>query len=340
MSPVSWLKPVISERIQEAVALAPYTTMGVGGPADYFFIPENKEELLDVIASCQNVKQPFLVLGGGSNLVVNDAGFRGMVIYLKPNFNAFRMLSNAETEALLETCPDSELILGCNQSFSKHELDLEKHVLLYSEAGVVTKALSLFAAREGLSGLEFACGIPGTIGGALFMNAGAYGSSVADQSLASDYITQDGVFGRAFAQEQDFDYRDSVYRKRKHIVLASYFLLAKEDKATIQARMDGFNERRTSTQPLELPSAGSVFKRPEGYFAGKLIMDAGLKGKRIGGAEVSTKHAGFIVNVDHAKAADIEALVAFVRNEVLNQFGVELEPEIRVLDEYGKNIFH
>lgn len=340
MSPIIWPKAIDQERIQKKVLLAPYTTMGVGGPADYFFVPENKTELREVLLSSQAAELPYLVLGGGSNLIFNDAGFRGLVIYLRPEFHDFYLLSESESRKFLSDCPVSDIRLACDSSEAVLHFDNKKHRILYADAGVVTKALSLFAARESLSGLEFACGIPGTIGGALFMNAGAYGSSMADVSLAADYLSKDGQFARSYAQAQKFSYRNSIYREAKHIVCGAYFILETDDVSQIQARMDGFNERRISTQPLELPSAGSVFKRPEGYFAGKLIMDAGLKGKRIGGAEVSTKHAGFIVNVDHAGAEDIKALVEFVQAEVLARFGVMLEPEIRVLDEYGKNLFH
>lgn len=322
------------------VKLAPYTTMGVGGTADYFCIPETRTQLRELINAATAAGLPHLVLGGGSNLVINDAGYRGLVLYLKPSFSGLRILNEAESQAVLNRIPAQTFTLGSHEPYVKTDIDWQRQRLVYAEAGVLTKGLSLFAAAQGLSGLEFACGIPGTVGGALFMNAGAYGSCMADVTLLTEYMDKEGTFAEAFAAEQNFSYRDSLYREKKHTVLAAFFLLNFDDKAAIQTRMDELNARRISTQPLDLPSSGSVFKRPEGFYAGKLIMDAGLKGKRIGGAEVSLKHAGFIVNVDQAQAQDIYDLVAYVQAEVKARFGVVLEPEIRVLDEYGKNLFH
>lgn len=340
MSNPNWLTRLDKFKIQKNVPLAPYTTMGVGGPADFFYCADEITELMDVLRVLQLQQIPYLVLGGGSNLVIHDKGFRGLVIYLQDAFKNIHVLEPVESDKFIEDAQLERIQFSDGHYYSSAELDWDQLAIVYAGAAAKTKAVSLFAANQGLSGLEFACGIPGTIGGALFMNAGAYDSCIANACLAGDCLSSQGEKKRFFTEMQCFSYRNSVYRQEKHLILGAYFLLQKSSSERILSKMESFNERRISTQPLDLPSSGSVFKRPEGYFAGKLIMDAGLKGKRIGGAEVSTKHAGFIVNTSNASAQDIYDLVALVRDEVKAQFDVLLEPEIRVLDEYGQNLFH
>lgn len=330
-----WPDSLPRAALREDVPLAPYTTMAVGGPADYFYEAGSPAELGEAIRACRSSRCPYMILGGGSNLVFSDKGYRGLIISLRGDFAELEVLGREAAAALLAGMAD-KLSAELRAALAAQPAGWR---VLSVGAGVETKALSRFAAEQSLSGLEFACGIPGTVGGAVFMNAGAYEGTVAGVCLGADYLDRAGAAGRCVGEEQDFSYRMSAYRRERHVVRRAYFLLREGEADAILARMAELDEKRRGTQPLELPSSGSVFKRPVGYFAGKLIMDAGLKGVGIGGAEVSTKHAGFIVNVRQASAEDVRALVALVRDRVERQFGVLLEPEIRVLDEYGNNLF-
>ena len=292
-----FLRDVVGvENVREAEPLSAHTTFEIGGPAALFVTPGDAQEMRDCIALCREVEEPFFVLGAGSNLLVSDDGFKGVIIALSGM--------------------DGISVDGCEMT---------------CQAGALLKDASETACAHGVSGLEFACGIPGTVGGACFMNAGAYGGCIADVLKEVQVITADGEIETLPVGELDLGYRHSRIADDDMIVVSATFALTPGDPAEIRARMDDLTEQRTSKQPLELPSAGSTFKRPEGYFAGKLISDAGLKGFQLGGAAVSSKHAGFVVNMGGATAADVCALIAHVQDEVERQFGVRLEPEVRML---------
>lgn len=277
--------------------MSKHTSFRIGGPADLFVTPDDIDELRDVIAACRAAGVPHFVLGCGSDLLVADEGYRGVIVSC--------------TKGLVNVAIDGET-MAC-------------------QAGVPLREASEMACELGLSGLEFACGIPGSVGGACFMNAGAYGGCVADVLESVRCLMPDGTQQSLPVEELALGYRASRVRDEGLVVLSATFRLHESDQDDIRARMDDFTQRRRKKQPLELPSAGSTFKRPEGHFAGKLISDAGLKGYAHGGAGVSTKHAGFVVNNGGATAADVHAVIRHVQDEVERQFGVRLEPELRFL---------
>lgn len=277
--------------------MSKHTSFRIGGPADLFVTPDDIDELRDVVAACRAAGVPHFVLGCGSDLLVADEGYRGVIVSC--------------TKGLVNVAIDGET-MAC-------------------QAGVPLREASEMACELGLSGLEFACGIPGSVGGACFMNAGAYGGCVADVLESVRCLMPDGTQQSLPVEELALGYRASRVRDEGLVVLSATFRLHEGDQDDIRARMDDFTQRRRKKQPLELPSAGSTFKRPEGHFAGKLISDAGLKGYAHGGASVSTKHAGFVVNNGGATAADVHAVIRHVQDEVERQFGVRLEPELRFL---------
>ena len=277
--------------------MSKHTSFRIGGPADLFVTPDDIDELRDVIAACKAAGVPHFVLGCGSDLLVADEGYRGVIVSC--------------TKGLVNVAINGET-MAC-------------------QAGVPLRETSEMACELGLSGLEFACGIPGSVGGACFMNAGAYGGCVADVLESVRCLMPDGTQQSIPVEELALGYRASRVRDEGLVVLSATFRLHESDQDDIRARMDDFTQRRRKRQPLELPSAGSTFKRPEGHFAGKLISDAGLKGYAHGGAGVSTKHAGFVVNNGGATAADVHAVIRHVQDEVERQFGVRLEPELRFL---------
>ena len=296
---LAWkLRQIVGEdNVEVDEPMSEHTTFQIGGPADLYVIPDDPEEVRDVLAACREAEVHSFVLGLGSDLLVADEGYRGVVVDLS------QALTNVTFEDEEMTC----------------------------EAGVSLKEASEMACELGLSGLEFACGIPGTVGGACFMNAGAYDGCVADVLKEVRVLRPDGSFATVPVDRLDMGYRRSRVRTDGLGVVSATFALRRADSEDIRAKMDDLTRRRAEKQPLDLPSAGSTFKRPEGHFAGKLISDAGLQGYRVGGAEVSTKHAGFVVNVDHATAADVRAVIQHVQDEVERQFGVRLEPEVRFL---------
>lgn len=298
-SSVLWkLRQIVGEdRLLEQEPLSEHTTFCIGGPARMYVLPDTPEELRDIIETCVQSQTDYLILGCGSDLLVADEGFDGVVISLTDGF------VNVSVDGTEMTCA----------------------------AGVPLKEASEMACELGLSGLEFSCGIPGSIGGAVFMNAGAYDGCIADVLVSARVLTADGQLQTRSADELDLSYRHSAVQDENLVVLSATFSLKPADQEAIRAKMEDFTERRVSKQPLELPSAGSTFKRPEGHFAGKLIIDAGCQGYRVGGAEVSRKHAGFVVNVDHATAQDVHAVIEHVQSEVYRQFGVVLEPEVRFI---------
>ncbi len=297
--PLEWrLRAIVGEEnVLEDEPMSEHTTFKVGGPADLYVIPESFDEVRDVLLACDEAGVNRFVLGRGSDLLVSDEGYRGVIV--------------AVGEGLMGVSVDGTEIT--------------------CQAGVDLREASEMACELGLSGLEFACGIPGSVGGACFMNAGAYDGCVADVLKCVRVLMPDGSLDTIDAADLDLGYRRSRVASDGLVVLSATFDLEKGDPEKIRAKMDDFTQRREEKQPLEMASAGSTFKRPEGHFAGKLIMDAGLMGYRVGGAEVSTKHAGFVVNTGGATAADVHAVIEHVQDEVERQFGVRLEPEVRFL---------
>ncbi len=278
--------------------LKEYTMTKLGGTADVFVMPETEDEAQAVIKYAYDYHIPLLMLGNGSNMVVRDGGLRGIVI-----------------------------------TFSKlNEIRID-NTKIYAQSGALIKDVSKMAAMESLTGFEFACGIPGSVGGAMAMNAGAYGGEIKDIIISSTVLTKEGEKLVLSKDELDLRYRHSIISQEGYYVLSSWFQLKKGDKAEIDAIIADLTYKRESKQPLEYPSAGSVFKRPPGYFAGKLIQDSGLQGKGVGGAEVSTKHAGFIINKGNATASDYIQTIEMVQRVVKEKFGVDLELEVKIVGE-------
>lgn len=281
--------------------LAPFTTFAVGGPADLLIRVKSEDALRQVLERLYQERFPFTVLGAGSNVLIADKGIRGAVLLLD------------EEPAALEVNKDG----------------------LRAQAALRLFQLSAASARHSLSGLEFCCGIPGSLGGAVSMNAGAYGGTLSDQLSLVTFFDEDGQVREASPEELDFGYRHSYFSDHKAIVLAASFRLTPGDSREIYSRIAEFQARRRQSQPLNEKSAGSSFKRPEGHFAGQLISEAGWKGKSLGPAGVSAKHAGFIVNHGAATATEIKAVFEAVKRDVLAQSGVQLEAEVRFLGEWG-----
>ena len=281
-----------------------HTTFHVGGPAAYFVTPQISQ--VKSILEFANMQQiPLAVVGNGSNLLVCDEGFDGIVLAFTKNASEIRTAESADG------------------------------LLITAQAGAMLGTVAAKAAQEGFSGLEFAAGIPGTIGGAVMMNAGAYGGEIKDVLQKALIYTPDGIVREYTKDELDLSYRHSVLKDIGGIVLEATFLLQKGNREEILSKMNDYKERRIQKQPLEYPSAGSTFKRPEGHFAGKLIMDAGLSGFSVGDARVSEKHCGFVINAGNASAADILHLIEEVTKRVEEQSGVHLEPEVRMLGKEG-----
>lgn len=287
-------------RIYKEEPMKKHTTFRVGGNADYFIVPKTIEEVKNVVALCKETDMPYYILGNGSNLLVSDKGYRGVIIQIYKEMN--------------EICIEGDQIKV--------------------QAGALVSKIGSAALEAGLTGFEFASGIPGTIGGAVVMNAGAYGGEMKDVLEEVTALTPEGEAIVLRKEELELGYRTSIIAKKDYIVLEAKLKLEKGEKDAIKGRMDELKLQRTTKQPLEYPSAGSTFKRPEGYFAGKLIQDAGLRGFQVGGAQVSEKHCGFVINKDHATAADVWELMCQVRAIVKEKFGVELEPEVKRLGEF------
>lgn len=277
-----------------------HVTFRVGGAADYFVSPESAEEVRKIILLCKEKGMPYYILGNGSNLLVSDSGYRGVIIQI------YKSMSNISVKGELVT----------------------------AQAGALLSAIAAQAAAASLTGFEFASGIPGTIGGAAVMNAGAYGGEMKDVLAQVTVLTKDGEILVIPGEEMEMGYRTSIVAKNQYIVLEAVIRLAHGKQEEIRARMNELKEKRTTKQPLEYPSAGSTFKRPEGYFAGKLIEDAGLRGFQVGGAQVSEKHCGFVINKDQATAAEVRELIRQVSERVREHSGVTLEPEVKMLGEF------
>ncbi|MBV0915025.1 UDP-N-acetylmuramate dehydrogenase [Apilactobacillus sp. HBW1] len=276
--------------------LSKYTFTETGGPADLVAFPKNTDEVRELLSIAKRDDLPITVLGNASNLIIKDGGIRGLVIIL--------------TEMNEITSHDD---------------------LVIAQAGARYIDTTIVAQQHGLTGMEFAAGIPGSIGGAVFMNAGAYGGETAEVIDSVTVLTPENEIKTLSNSELDFGYRHSAVQDQDDIVLEATFKLSTGDKDEIQAEMNHLNELRESKQPLDLPSCGSVFKRPEGYFAGKLIHDAGLQGYQSGGAQVSKKHAGFIVNIDNATATDYLDVIKHVQETVYAKNKVHLETEVRII---------
>lgn len=286
------------DRIVENAMMKDHVHFKVGGPADILLLPTNKEQVIQSVKICKENNVPCFVIGNGSNLLVKDGGIRGVVIKLLD-------VKNIEIN-------NEDIIAEC---------------------GVMLKDVSKAAVESSLTGIEFACGIPGSIGGAVFMNAGAYNGEMSHAIKEALVIDNEGNILTLSKDELELGYRTSKIMKDGYIVLSATLALKKGNVKTISELVSDLTEKRESRQPLEYPSAGSTFKRPEGYFAGKLIQDAGLKGYSLGGAAVSEKHSGFVINKGNATAKDILDLIHHIQDEVKNQFEVELHTEVRIVGE-------
>lgn len=276
-----------------------YTYTETGGKADYYLTPTSNEHVQAILRFAYKNDIPVTYLGNGSNIIIREGGIRGIVISL----------------------------------LSLDHIEVSDNVII-TGSGAAIIDVSRKARDNSLTGLEFACGIPGSIGGAVFMNAGAYGGEVKDCIDYALCVNEQGDLITLTTNELELDYRNSIVQKQNLVVLEASFSLTPGDKTEIQSKMDDLTERRESKQPLEYPSCGSVFQRPPGHFAGKLIQDSNLQGYRIGGVEVSTKHAGFMVNVDNGTATDYENLIHYVQQTVKANFDIELNPEVRIIGEH------
>lgn len=287
---------------REQELLSGHTTFRIGGAAAYYFVPEKIEEVSEALAFAKERNLPFYILGKGSNMLFSDEGYEGVVI---------------------EVGKGLELV------------KIEENGMVTAQAGIAMSALAAKLAAAELTGFEFAGGIPGTLGGGIAMNAGAYGGEIKDCIVSATVLTENGERITLTRDELELGYRTSVIQKKQYIVLEGTFSFQKGNRQTILDTMKELNQRRRDKQPLEFPSAGSTFKRPEGYFAGKLIEDAGLRGYRVGDAQVSEKHCGFVVNRGQATAKDVAQLIADVQERVWNQFQVKLEPEVRMVGKFN-----
>lgn len=288
------------DRVFTEEAMSQHTTFKIGGPADYFLMPDKGEDVGRVIKICKEKEIPYFILGNGSNLLVGDGGYRGAVIQIYRNMSSVTVEGNEIT----------------------------------AQAGALLSAVAAAAKNASLTGFEFAGGIPGTIGGAVVMNAGAYGGEMKDVLTEVTVMNAEGDIFTLPTEELELEYRTSIIKTAGYIVLEAKIRLKEGNPEVIRETMKNLTIRRTTKQPLEYPSAGSTFKRPEGYFAGKLIMDSGLAGYQVGGAQVSEKHCGFVINAGDATARDVRTLMDNVRDIVYKKYGVTLEPEVKFLGEF------
>lgn len=288
--------------IREQEPLSAHTTFRIGGPAAYYLIPEDRDEVRDALVFAEEKKLPFYVLGRGSNMLFDDEGYEGIIIEI----------GRGMEQVSMEEMPDGR-------------------VRVTAQAGIAMSSLAVQLAEAELTGFEFAGGIPGTLGGGITMNAGAYGGEIRDCILDATVITDSGEILVLAREQLELGYRASVIQKKNYIVLEGSFVFTRGKKEEIMAEIKELNQRRRDKQPLEFPSAGSTFKRPEGHFAGKLIQDAGLRGYRVGDAQVSEKHSGFVINRGNATAAEVRQLIQDVQERVQEKFQVRLEPEVRIV---------
>lgn len=295
------LKAILpEENIVRNEPLAKHTTFKIGGPAEYFVTPENEDQLKLVIKVCKESNIPYYIIGKGSNLLVGDKGYKGVIIQIYKNFDL---------------------------------IEIDKNIVT-AGAGVMLSRLATQAAEHNLAGLQGECGIPGTLGGAVTMNAGAYGYEIKDYIISATVLNQEGEIFTLNKEELQLAYRTSIIQKNSYIVIEAVFELPYGNKEDILAEIAEFNRKRVEKQPLEYPSAGSTFKRPVGYFAGKLIMDSGLAGYRVGDIMISMKHCGFVVNVGNGTASEVRQLIEDVQHIVYEKHQVMLEPEVRIIGEF------
>ena len=290
-----------SENVLKDELMKKHTTFRVGGPADWLVTPTEEEQIREVVNLLRTENVPYYVMGNGSNLLVGDKGYRGVIIQLGKNLSQIRMTEEG---------------------------------VLYAQAGALLSKIAAEALAQSLTGFEFASGIPGTLGGAVMMNAGAYGGEMKHVLKDALALTANGELRVLPVEQMELGYRTSIFAQNGDIVLSAQIRLQEGSPQEIRAYMDELKEKRITKQPLEYPSAGSKFKRPEGYFAGKLIEDTGLRGFQVGGAQVSEKHCGFVINKEQATAADILSLIEQVSDRVEAKFGVRLEPEVKRIGEF------
>lgn len=288
------------ERVFTGEAMSRHTTFKIGGPADYFLMPDKDTDVGRIVKICKESAIPYFILGNGSNLLVGDGGYRGAVIQIYKNMSAV-------------TVEGTEITV---------------------QAGALLSSVAAAAKNAALTGFEFAGGIPGTMGGAVVMNAGAYGGEMKDVLTEVTVMDEEGEIVTLPADKLELGYRTSIIKTAGYIVLEAKLQLKEGNPEVIRETMKDLTIRRTTKQPLEYPSAGSTFKRPEGYFAGKLIMDSGLTGYQVGGAQVSEKHCGFVINAGGATARDVRTLMDNVRDIVYKKYGVTLEPEVKFLGDF------
>lgn len=285
------------EQVMKKEPMSKHTTFRIGGEADLFVIPQNTEQVKQVVCHAKKAKVPYYFIGNGSNLLVSDDGIRGVVILIADNLKAIEV----------------------------------EDTTIRAQAGISLASLAKQALKNELTGFEFAAGIPGTLGGAVSMNAGAYGGEMKDVLLEATVLTDEGEIITLSKEELELGYRTSLVGKNHYIVLEAVVGLEKGRKEDILLKMEDLAQRRRDKQPLEYPSAGSTFKRPEGYFAGQLIDETGLRGFQVGGAQVSEKHCGFVINTGNATSHDVRQLIEEVANRVEKKFGVRLHPEVKMI---------
>ena len=288
------------DQILESEPMSRHTTFRIGGPAELFLVPKSVPQIARILDICREEKVPYFILGNGSNLLVSDKGYHGVVVQLYRGFSQIQVQGNE----------------------------------IHASAGALLSGIASAARDASLTGFEFAGGIPGTIGGAVVMNAGAYGGEMKDVLKEVTVLTQEGEILTLQADQLCMGYRTSAIKEEGYVVLEAVISLEQGDQEAIRSRMQELTGMRSSKQPLSYPSAGSTFKRPEGYFAGKLIMDSGLRGYQVGGAQVSEKHCGFVINTGNATAEDVRQLMADVQRIVKEKFDVMLEPEVKFLGEF------
>lgn len=290
-----------SENVLKDELMKKHTTFRVGGPADWLVTPTEEEQIREVVNLLRTENVPYYVMGNGSNLLVGDKGYRGVIIQLGKNLSQIRMTEEG---------------------------------VLYAQAGALLSKIAAEALAQSLTGFEFASGIPGTLGGAVMMNAGAYGGEMKHVLKDALALTANGELRVLPVEQMELGYRTSIFAQNGDIVLSAQIRLQEGSPEEIRAYMDELKEKRITKQPLEYPSAGSTFKRPEGYFAGKLIQDTGLRGFSVGGAQISEKHCGFVINKNNATAEDVVTLMREVSDRVEAKFGVPLEPEVKKLGDF------
>ena len=293
-----------ADHILKDEPMSAHTTFRIGGPADYFVVPEDAASLGRGVALCRAEGVDYFITGNGSNLLVGDGGYRGVVFHI------------------------------CHTMDDVAYEEKGTELLVEAGAGVMLSILARQVSSKGYTGFEYATGIPGTLGGGVTMNAGAYGGEISDNLLWAELMDETGAVLRLERDRLKLSYRHSVMMEQSLVVLRAGFYFTKGDAMAITEKVAELSRSRKEKQPLEYPSAGSTFKRPEGYFAGKLIQDCGLKGFRVGDAMVSEKHSGFVINVGHATAADVMTLIRHVQQEVDRQFCVRIEPEVRMIGEF------